>query len=141
MNPSATRSEQFPSSVLSRRAFILMAGGLSLTSGCSTLSDAGYAQRPMVGSQLYGWSQYYDRDGKKIGEHVDEVLSAIRDCGYDYAEGTLDINRPENNGQFAERCKANGLRPVSFYTGGQLHEPGTAAETVQKTLEAAKVCR
>src|SRR5262245_35490143 len=120
MSASATR-QQFPSSAFSRRDFILqsgvslMAGGLSLASGCSTLSDAGYAQPPMVGSQLHGWSQYYDRAGKKLGEHMDEALSAIRDCGYDYAEGSLDINHPENNAQFAERCKAKGLRPVSFF--------------------------
>src|SRR5207244_429177 len=120
--PSATRSSQFPS--VSRRDFILqsgaalMAGGLSLASGCSTLSRPGYTQQPLVGSQLNGWAQYYDRAGKKLSEHIDEVLSAIRDCGYDYAESTLDSARPENNASFADRCKAKGLRPVSFYTGG-----------------------
>lgn len=143
---AAPSSPHVPSSTLSRRDFILqsspalLAGGLSLASGCSTLSLPGYSQPPLVGSQLYGWGQYYDRAGKKLSEHTDEVLSAIRDCGYDYAETTLDIDRPENNAQFAERCQVKGLRPVSFYTGGRLHEQGKAAETVQKILQAAKVC-
>jgi len=97
--------------------------------------------RPLVGSQLYGWGQYYERDGKKFNDHIDEVLSAIRDCGYDYAEGSLDVGTPENNAKFAERLRAKGLKPVSLYTGGRLHEAGKAEQSLERMLGAAKACK
>ncbi|MBI3416656.1 MAG: sugar phosphate isomerase/epimerase [Verrucomicrobia bacterium] len=97
--------------------------------------------KPLVGTQLYGWSQYYEREKRNLGKHIPEVLSAIRDAGYDYAESTLDLNQPENNAGFATRLREKGLRPVSFYTGGRLHEEGKAAETIEKILAAAKICQ
>src|SRR5437867_3639917 len=118
-----TRGQPDGSTPLSRREFVAASGstllwsGLSLAMGCSTFPQVGPG--PLVGSQLYAWSQYYERAGKRMSEHLEEALSAVRDCGYDYAEGSLELNRPENNAQFAERCQAKGLRMVSFYTGGQ----------------------
>ncbi|MCI0538115.1 MAG: sugar phosphate isomerase/epimerase, partial [Verrucomicrobiales bacterium] len=134
--------EELPSrrDFLRQSASALMVGGLTLASGCSTLSRSGYGQQPLVGSQLYGWGQYYDRAHKRMDEHLDEVLSAIRDCGYDYAETTLNLDKLEHNSRFAERCQSKGLRPVSWYTGGQFHEQAKATETVRKILEAAKDC-
>ena len=93
---------------------------------------------PLVGSQLYGWGQYYDRAGKKLGDHMDEVFSALRDAGYDYAEGNLDVSFPENNAKLAERMKLKGLKPVSLYTGGALHVLGKASETAERIAVAAK---
>ena len=62
-----------------------------------TLLRAKEPRTGLVGTQLYGWGQYYERAGKKLYEHLDEVFSAIKDAGYDYAEGSLDVNRPESN--------------------------------------------
>ena len=93
---------------------------------------------PLVGSQLYGWGQYYERAGKKLGDHMDEVFSALRDAGYDYAEGNLDVGTPENNAKLAERLKLKGLKPVSLYTGGALHVLGKASETAERIAVAAK---
>lgn len=93
---------------------------------------------PLVGSQLYGWGQYYDRDGQKLAEHLDEVLSALRDAGYHYAEGSLDVAVPENNARFAERLKKKGLKPVSLYTGGAVHVLGKASETAERISVAAR---
>ncbi len=93
---------------------------------------------PLVGSQLYGWGQYYQRDGKDLNQHLDEVLSALRDAGYDYAEGTLDVAIPENNAKFAERLRKKGLKPVSLYTGGATHILGKATETCERIAKAAR---
>ena len=76
-----------------------------------------------------------------MADHLDEVLTAVGDCGYDYAESSLDVARPENNERFAERCRAKGLRAVSLYTGGRLHEESASTEMVAKILAAAKVCK
>ncbi|MSU62626.1 MAG: sugar phosphate isomerase/epimerase [Pedosphaera sp.] len=132
------------STKFNRRQFIVKSSSAlavataGLAAGCVTSATA--ARATLIGTQLYGWGQYYERDGKKMADHLDEILSAVRDCGYDYAESSLDYGRPENNEQFAARCRAKGLRPVSLYTGGRLHEEGKAPDTVARILAAAKVC-
>lgn len=93
---------------------------------------------PLVGSQLYGWGQYYDRGGRRMADHLDEVFQALRDSGYDYAEANLDVSTPENNGRLAERMKRAGLKPVSLYTGGAVHVLGKATETVERIGRAAR---
>jgi inosose dehydratase len=131
--------------MLSRRELLLSGGAallaLPFAGGCSTTPEHTDRRHAMIGTHLYGWGQYYERAGKKMGEHMDEVLSAVRDCGYHYAEGTLDLGTPENNAAFAERCKARGLRPVSFYSGGRLHDESKADEVVGKILTAARVAK
>jgi len=141
---SSQRSVRRPA--LSRRDFIGRLGSSGLA--CAILGPKALgaehsktAVKPVVGSQLYGWGQYYQRDGKDMGSHMDEVLSAIRDAGYDYAEGTLDTNQPENNAKFAESLKSKGMKPVSLYTGGRLHEPDKTAPIVEKLIAAARVAR
>ncbi len=124
---------------LNRREFLAAAGLLTLAAGCSSVARS--SATPLVGTQLYGWGQYYERDKRRLYDNLPEALSAIRDCGYDYAEGSLDANRPENNGRFAEQLRSKGMRPVSLYTGGALHEKGRADETVSKLLVAAKAAR
>ena len=95
--------------------------------------------KTLVGSNIYVWTQYAQRDKKPLD--VAEVISALRDCGYDYLESFMDVATPENNAKFAEQLKAKGLQPVSLYTGARLHESGKASEVVAKVLRAAKVCQ
>lgn len=120
----------------SRREFL----ALLATALASAPARTAAAPVPRVGSQLYGWGQYYQRDGKKLEDHLDEVLSALRDAGYDYAEGSVEAANPEANLKFAERLRARGLVPVALYTGGRLHDE-RAGEVVDRLLVAAKVCR
>ena len=97
------------------------------------------SQKTLVGSQLYGWGQYYDRERKDVGAHLDEVFSALRDMGCDYAEGSVDGANPENNAAFAERLRSRGLRPVSLYTGGAFHA-AEAERNVDVLVRAGVVC-
>jgi len=98
-------------------------------------------EKILVGSGQYGWGQYYQRDGKNINEHFDEMLSSVRDCGYDFLEGFVDLGHPENNAKLAEQMRAKGLKPVSIYTGAALHQAGKADEVVEKLALTAKICR
>ena len=128
---------------LDRRRFLagLGSGCLGAATGHAAVQVPVVAPRlkpPLVGSQLYGWGQYYGRDGRDLWAHLDEVLSALRDAGYDYAEGSLDIGSPDNNATFAERLRKKGLRPVSLYTGGALHVLGKASESAERIAVAAK---
>ena len=131
----------------SRRDFLqIAASALSISIAPPFLSQAlaaepgaASAQKTVVGSNVYGWGQYAQRDNKPLD--VDGVLSALRDAGYDYLETFLDVAHPDENGRLADRLKAKGLQPVSLYTGARLHEADKAKEVVEKILAAAKICQ
>lgn len=105
--------------------------------GAETPAQAG-ADPGLVGSNIYGWTQYAQREKRKLD--VGEVISALRDCGYDYLENFMNVARPEANAEFAEQLRQKGLRPVSLYTGARLHEADQAEAVVDRLLAAAKVC-
>lgn len=92
-----------------------------------------------MGSNVYGWTQYYQREKKPFD--AGEVMSALRDAGYDYLETFLDAGQPDNNARLAEQMKAKGLKPVTLYTGARLHEPDKAKEVIKSLLAAARVCQ
>ncbi len=114
-------------------------GGAALPGALAGEPPPAAGQKTLVGSNIYGWGQYAQRDNKKLD--VAEVISALRDTGYDYLEGFMDAARPEENARFADQLRAKGLQPVSLYTGARLHEAGQAGEVVARLLAAAKVCR
>ncbi len=143
--PSSPKHSPIP-----RRAFLRWSGAVLAASAFSAprwtppsaqAADTAGKTRIPVGSNIYGWGQYYQRMNKNVNEHLDEVMSALRDAGYDYLEGNVDVNRPENNLRFAERLKSHGLKPVCLYTGARLHEADKANEVVQKLLTAAQACQ
>ena len=96
-------------------------------------------QKTLVGSNSYGWKQYAERD--KRNYDVEEVISALRDTGYDYLETAMDVNHPEEIAKFAEQLRTKGLQPVSVYSMAAIHEAATAGPAVAKLLAAAKVCQ
>ena len=79
--------------IQSRREFL---GRLSALAALGTIGGAGPrrasagepvsagAQKTLVGSNIFGWGQYAQRDHKKLD--VAEVIAALRDTGYDYLE-------------------------------------------------------
>jgi len=102
-------------------------------------SQSGSAPKTLVGSNIYGWGQYAQREKKQLD--VEEVISALRDTGYDYLEAFIDLNRPDEITKFAEQLKAKGLQPVSIYTRARLHEAANAKDAVAKMVASAKVCQ
>ena len=112
--------------------FAACSGTLGLAAPLSTV-------KTLVGSNVYGWTQYAQRDNKKF--EVEDVISALRDTGYDYLEYYLNLTQPEENAHFADQLRAKGLQPVSLYTGARLHEAGKTKEVIEKILTAAKVCQ
>ncbi len=131
----------------SRREFLRqLASAAAATTAMAPLLPAGAAERPsratdkgLVGSNVYGWTQYAQRDKKPF--KVEEVISALRDCGYDYLESFMDVGQPDKNGEFADQLRAKGLQPVSMYVGARLHEADKVKQVVENILKAAKVCQ
>jgi len=118
----------------------MVAGGalVPLVSMTAASEGSSAAQgKALVGSNVYGWGQYAERDQKKL--ELPEVISALRDTGYDYLEYYLDVNQPDQNGRFAEQLRSKGLQPVSLYTGARLHESEKVKDVVAKVLASAKV--
>jgi sugar phosphate isomerase/epimerase len=128
---------------MNRREFVTTTAamaGCALMDRLEAAEPAGDVPKgPLVGSQLYGWGQYLDRDHKALGEHLDEVFAALKDAGYDYAEGNLDTGSPENIRRFADALRKRGLKPVSLYTGGALHTDEAARTTAERITKAAAV--
>jgi len=131
----------------SRREFIRHLGSVvalgatmaPFAPGLAAENPRAAAQKTLVGSNIYGWGQYAQRDKKQLD--VEEVISALRDAGYDYLETNMNVGQPDENAKFAEQLKAKGLQPVSLYTGARVHEAAQAGEAVAKILAAAKVCQ
>ena len=129
----------------SRRSFIGQLGAVLLAGPAvmSTLPGEAAQNRPagegkgLVGSNIYGWGQYAQRENRKLD--IDEVISALRDCGYNYLENFMDLIHPEENGAFAAKLRSKGLQPVSLYTGARLHEADKTGEVIAKVLAAAKM--
>ncbi|HMO66820.1 MAG TPA: hypothetical protein PKE47_16655, partial [Verrucomicrobiota bacterium] len=104
---------------MTRRAFLARAAPAAAALAAPPAQPAPAPAAPLFGTQLYGWGQYYSRAGRNVNDHLDEVLSAVRDTGFYYAEHGLGAARPELNAAFAVRLRAKGLRPVSLCTGGR----------------------
>jgi inosose dehydratase len=123
-------------SVFTRRRFLQAS---AVAAVLPNLARAAEPKPMLIGSQLYGWGQYYEREKKPF--NVDEILSALRDMGYDYAENSTD---PDNLAQaansFAEKLRAKNLKPISMYSGGRFHDE-VGSETAKKFAKAAKTFR
>jgi len=131
---------------VSRRDFVRQLGSamalgvaMSPLGGAFAAEGRGGKQKTLVGSNIYGWGQYAQRDKKKLDP--EEVMSALSDLGYDYLEAFMNVAQPDENAKFAEQLKARGLQPVSLYVGVPLHQAGKAGAEVAKVLTAAKVCQ
>jgi inosose dehydratase len=130
---------------ISRRHFLRTASSavalaaVARPSLCAFAADEPGIGKALVGSNVYGWTQYAQREKKKFD--VEEVISALRDCGYDYLENFMNVSQPEENLRFAEQLRAKGLQPVSLYTGARLHEADKVDEVVARVLAACKVCQ
>ncbi len=133
----------------SRRGFVLSAvagacAGAAVTwsqqvSGAMAAEAAPQADKALVGSNVYGWTQYAQREKKDFD--INGVISALADAGYDYLESFMDVGKPENIAKLAEQFRARGLKPVSIYTGARLHEAAKAFDNVAGILAAAKICK
>jgi inosose dehydratase len=128
-----------------RNAGLAMAGAAAfsrlnaLAAGTNASAVSAPAEKGLVGSNIYVWTQYAQRDKKPLD--VEGVISALRDCGYDYLETFVNLDHPEENAKFAAQLRAKGLQPVSLYTPARLHEKEKLGETLSKIVAAANVCR
>lgn len=93
----------------------------------------------IAATQLYVWSQIYDRDGKDLEAGMNEVLSEVAAAGYLAVEGWLTACATAEG---AERLRgmldAHGLTLTSLYSGGCYYDPARARESLEALLPAAE---
>ena len=142
-----TEKQQNPSS---RRNFLKVASTAAVAASLSgswqglgeePSASAGETDSPPVGTQMYGWGQYYSRMNKNIQAEMNEALSGVRDGGFDYAEPSLNWGQPEETADFADRLRDKGMRPVSVYSGGKLHVEEVWEGTVSGLLDHAAILK
>jgi inosose dehydratase len=131
--------------ILPRRRFIR---SVSHSLALAALAPAAFAAdktaakpkpaRPLVGSNIYVWTQYAQRDKQPLD--LPGVISALSDAGYDYLENFMNVAQPEENARFADQLKGKGMQPVSLYVGAALHEADKAGHNVTAIAKAAEVC-
>lgn len=131
---------------VSRRRFLRQAGAAATFGAAIALLPRSLLAAPapaplppsLVGSNVVAWMHYAERERRPLG--LGEAMAALRDCGYDFLEGRMNVDQPEENARFADQLRAHGLRTFSIYAGAMLHEAGSADETVARILAAARVC-
>jgi inosose dehydratase len=122
--------------MLTRRRFLQVT---ALSTLAAQIPRAAEAKPMLIGSQLYVWGQYYAHEKKTYD--LDEILSALRDMGFNYAENSTDPSHlAEVSVSFAEKLRAKGLKPISMYSGGRFHDE-KGVETAEKFANAAKTFR
>jgi len=125
---------------ISRRQFIARTGAaLASTAVAPAVLHSAGTPKAVVGSNVYGWTQYYSREKKPF--KVEEVIAALSDCGYDYLESFLDLGNPQKNVEFSGKLKAKGLRLVSMYAGPPMHEVESAKKSVSQALKCCEALK
>jgi len=92
-----------------------------------------------VGAQLYVCSQIASEAGKPLDDMLDGCLQDIAAAGFDSIEWDLArADTPEKAQQLSDRLRNHGLTLAGLYTGGALHDPAAASQTVRFVLSAAR---
>ena len=102
-------------------------------------ATAAAASNLSVGAYIF--QQYGQRQNKKLGEVLGEVIPMARQAGFHNVEFGQPFFEPELRNETLALVRANGLQLPSVYNSGVVHDPALAAKTVERSLEIAKVCR
>lgn len=91
--------------------------------------------------EAYIFQQYANRQGKKLGGVLDEVIPMARAAGFRNIELNAEFFAPELRARTLDLVRSSKLSMPSVYVGGVLHEEAPAVETIQKAVEIGRVCK
>ncbi len=91
-----------------------------------------------LGAQWYPWHQIYDARGRKVDEHLDEVLAAVAAAGLKLWEQSL--YNAAHARAVADALARHKLRMPSIYAGGEFHTDAWP-KTVEAVLETARIAK
>ncbi len=120
--------------IQNRREWLLGMGSIA-----APLRAAPYA--PVLGAQIYVWTQQFAREKKSLADGVGEALPAIKRAGYRRVALTSNFFEPPAREKTLAALRETGLELCDAYNGGVLHEPSAAEKTIAKTLEYAEIAK
>ncbi len=112
-----------------------------MLAGTGTVMWAGDVYHSNLGMEAYIFQQYAQRQHKKLGDVLPEVIPMARSAGFH----NIELNAEFLSGDLREKTlsliRSNGLRMPSVYSGGAMHEGALADETIRRALEIGKECK
>jgi sugar phosphate isomerase/epimerase len=118
---------------MTRREILLASAG--------TLLWAKEANRSKLGVEAYIFQQYAQRQHKKLGDVLPEVIPMAKDAGFHNIELNAEFLSSELKQKTMALIRSNGLRMPSVYSGGAMHEAAQADDTIQRALQIGKECQ
>ena len=94
-----------------------------------------------IGAQVFPWSQIYQRQGREVAAHLDEVFGFLKECGIESWEPFAPESREEAL-TMAQKTKAHDLQMPSLYANVSLHHDRwkTDAQQLLQQMQWAKEC-
>ncbi|HEY7210385.1 MAG TPA: sugar phosphate isomerase/epimerase [Bryobacteraceae bacterium] len=110
----------------------------SAVGAARTLSGAGQSR---LSVEAYIFQQYAQRQHKKLSDVLAEAIPMARRAGFHNIELNGEFFAPEVESQTLALVRSSGLKMPSVYSGGALHDPELAQQTIERALAIAKICQ
>jgi inosose dehydratase len=91
--------------------------------------------------EAYIFQQYASRQGKTLGNVLNEVIPMAHTAGFRNIELNAEFFTPEIRDRTLDLVRSNKLSMPSVYVGGVMHEEAPAAETIQRSVEIGNLCK
>ncbi|MEM1026725.1 MAG: TIM barrel protein [Planctomycetota bacterium] len=92
----------------------------------------------VVGTQMYPWTQYRQREGRSLNDTLAEAFDQAREAGLTAWEHTA--SKAEDIAPFKQLADQHGLAMPSVYTGSELHETKDVDAELDRLEALAKAC-
>ncbi len=112
-----------------------------LLAGAGTMLWAEDVYHTNLGMEAYIFQQYAQRQHKKLGDVLPEVIPMAKDAGFHNIELNAEFLSSELKEKTLGLIRSNGLQMPSVYSGGAMHETALAEKTIQRALEIGKECQ
>jgi inosose dehydratase len=106
-----------------------------------TAAAAGTRYAPVLSAQFYIWVQKFDREKKSLADGVGEALGSTRRAGFRRIELMSNLFTEDVREKTFAALKEHGLQVPIVYNGGNMHEAGAAAQSIEATLKLAETIR
>jgi inosose dehydratase len=93
---------------------------------------------PILTTQIYVWTQQFQKQNTPYLDGLEEALPAIRRAGYPRVELMADFLRPHLRSKTLALLKKHELEMPTMYSGSTLHEPEAAEKSIAEILELAE---
>jgi inosose dehydratase len=112
-----------------------------LLTGMAAAAHAAANPSSRLSVEAYIFQQYADRQHKKLGDVLGEVIPMARAAGFRNIELNTEFFVPEIREHTLQLIRSSKLSMPSVYVGGVLHKEAPAAETIQRAVEIGNICK